>query len=79
MKFCLIAPGPEFRPVPLTTHVVGYPPAKSDFFFDRDLLERVPDILARFSENKPSLIFCSSRKGTEVAALKLANLRRFAP
>jgi len=29
--------GDEFRPVPLTVRVIGYPPSKNEFIFDRNL------------------------------------------
>ena len=64
--------GEEYRPVHIDTHVLGYPRLKSDFLFDRNLNFKLCDIVARFAEKKPTLIFCSSRKGAAQAAQQLA-------
>jgi ATP-dependent DNA helicase HFM1/MER3 len=55
----------SFRPVPLTVHVVGYPAQSSDFWFEKALEKKVPDVIARYSGGRPSLVFCTSRKSAE--------------
>ncbi|KAL8463423.1 hypothetical protein ACS0TY_034179 [Phlomoides rotata] len=54
--------GEEMRPVKLTTKVFGYTPAKNDFLFEK------------FSGGKSALIFCSTRKGAQEAAQRLAQI-----
>ena len=55
----------SFRPVPLTVHVMGYAAQSSDFWFEKSLEKKVPEVLARYSSGRPSLIFCTSRKSAE--------------
>ncbi|KAH7306285.1 hypothetical protein KP509_22G005100 [Ceratopteris richardii] len=64
--------GEEVRPVKLTTKVIGYAPAKNDFLFERKLQNFVFDILMQHSKGKSALVFCSTRKGAQEAALTLA-------
>ncbi|OVA19861.1 Helicase [Macleaya cordata] len=73
--------GEEMRPVKLTTRVFGYAPAKNDFLFERRLQNYVfvitcerhfADILMQHSRGKSALIFCSTRKGAQEAALRLS-------
>ncbi|KAF6135019.1 hypothetical protein GIB67_014068 [Kingdonia uniflora] len=61
--------GEEMRPVKLTTRVFGYAPAKNDFLFERRLQNYVFDILMHHSRGKSALVFCSTRKGAQEAAL----------
>jgi len=64
-----------FRPVPLTLHTLSYGPATSNLFlFEKNLDERVPEVVKTYSGGKQTLIFCSSKKGTETLA-KLLMLR----
>ena len=58
----------SFRPVPLTVHVASYPSQSSDFWFEKNLEKKVPEVLARFSGGRSTLIFCASRKSTESTA-----------
>lgn len=44
----------------------------ADFLFERRLNDFIYQVVAEFSGGKPSLIFCSSRKGTSEAAAQLA-------
>ena len=63
----------SYRPVPLTTHVVGLGyVGKNQFLFDKGLNKHVPDLLRRFSNDKPSLVFCHTKKQTESLASELS-------
>ncbi|CAN8276345.1 unnamed protein product [Cochlearia groenlandica] len=64
--------GEEMRPVKLTTKVFGYAPAKNDFLFEKRLENYIYDILMQYSKGKSALVFCSTRKGAQEAAQKLA-------
>ncbi|KAF9624793.1 hypothetical protein IFM89_014081 [Coptis chinensis] len=69
--------GEEMRPVKLTSRVfvtflAGYAPAKNDFLFERRLQNYVFDILMQHSRGKSALVFCSTRKGAQEAALRLS-------
>ncbi|KAF0714949.1 hypothetical protein AaE_011450 [Aphanomyces astaci] len=56
--------GPQYRPVPLELHVLGFKSFGNDFLFEKNLDQKVPDVLHKYSKGKPSLIFCSSRKAS---------------
>ncbi|PRW56253.1 putative ATP-dependent DNA helicase HFM1 isoform A [Chlorella sorokiniana] len=64
--------GEEMRPVKLRTVVRGYQPTKTDFLFERRLNDYIFEIVSEFSSGKPSLVFCSSRRGTSETAAALA-------
>ncbi|XP_043725479.1 DExH-box ATP-dependent RNA helicase DExH17 [Telopea speciosissima] len=64
--------GEEMRPVKLMTKVFGYAPAKNDFLFERRLQNFIFDILMQHSRGKSALIFCSTRKGAQEAAVRLS-------
>ncbi|XP_012568774.1 DExH-box ATP-dependent RNA helicase DExH17 isoform X5 [Cicer arietinum] len=66
--------GEEMRPVKLTTKVFGYAPAKNDFLFEKRLQNYIFDILMQYSRGKSALIFCSTRKGAQEAAQRLAQI-----
>ena len=64
----------SFRPVPLTTHVVGLGYiGKNQFLFDKNLGKEVPGLVHRFANKKPSIIFCHAKKQTETLALELTS------
>ncbi|CAN7003687.1 unnamed protein product [Brassica oleracea var. botrytis] len=63
--------GEEMRPVKLTTKVFGYAAAKNDFLFEKEIHE-FADMLMQYSKGKSALVFCSTRKGAQEAAQKLA-------
>ncbi|CAG7895419.1 unnamed protein product [Brassica rapa] len=63
--------GEEMRPVKLTTKVFGYAAAKNDFLFEKEIYE-FADMLMQYSKGKSALVFCSTRKGAQEAAQKLA-------
>ena len=63
----------SYRPVILTTHVVGLGYiGKNRYLFDKGLNKHVPSLLKRFSSHKPSIVFCHSKKETENLALELS-------
>ena len=63
----------SYRPVPLTTEVVGYGNAGgNDFKFWNNLDRQVPPIIKKFSEGRPTIIFCHSKAETERLADSLA-------
>eukprot|EP00850_Spirogloea_muscicola_P019803 SM000199S05430 [mRNA] locus=s199:136670:144105:- [translate_table: standard] len=64
--------GEETRPVQLVTRVLGYSAARNDYFFEKKLQNFLLDIITQHSAGKPSLVFCSTRKGAQDAALYLA-------
>lgn len=54
--------GEEFRPVKLQKHVCGYvSQASNDFGFEKLLDSKLLEILTRYSEGKPIMIFCTTR------------------
>ncbi|KAG0430086.1 hypothetical protein HPB47_023013 [Ixodes persulcatus] len=57
--------GERLRPVPLRRLVLGYPCAvgTSDFRFDMSLSYKLPLVIENYSEGKPTIVFCSTRKG----------------
>jgi ATP-dependent DNA helicase HFM1/MER3 len=64
----------SYRPVPLTTHVIGQGKAKgnssSEFHFWKNLDRNVPEIIVRFSNQRAAIVFCHSKLDCE----KLADL-----
>ncbi|KAK1325512.1 hypothetical protein QJS10_CPA01g01257 [Acorus calamus] len=64
--------GEEMRPVKLTTKVFGYAAAKNDFLFERRLQNFIFDVLMKHSKGKSALVFCSTRKGAQEAAQRIA-------
>lgn len=65
--------GEEYRPIPLDIHVLGYRSSKNDFMFDKSLNYKLQDVINTYSDSKPTIIFCSSRKGACSTASFLAN------
>ena len=65
----------SYRPVPLTTHVMGLGYiGKNQFLFDKGLNRHVPGLIKRFSKGRSSIIFCHTKKQTEVLATELSSL-----
>ncbi|KAK6006025.1 hypothetical protein QM012_006435 [Aureobasidium pullulans] len=64
--------GEEFRPVELTRHVCGYQPTANTFGFDAILTKKLPDVITKYSQRKPVMVFCSTRKSCAEAAKLLA-------
>lgn len=66
--------GEEFRPVKLRKHVSGYVSNNNnDFAFEKQLDSKLPDIITKYSERKPMMIFCATRKSCVATATFIAN------
>ncbi|PVI05142.1 P-loop containing nucleoside triphosphate hydrolase protein [Periconia macrospinosa] len=66
--------GEEFRPVRLRKHVCGYTSNNpNEFAFEKVLDANLPSVIKKYSERKPIMIFCNTRKSTVATAQKLAN------
>jgi ATP-dependent DNA helicase HFM1/MER3 len=66
--------GEEFRPVKLRKHVCGYVTSSSnDFGFEKTLDGRLPEVIAKYSEGKPIMVFCATRASCANTAKLLAN------
>lgn len=63
--------GEEYRPVALEKHVLGYNRSKSEFLFEKSLNYRLLEIIRRYAEKKPVLVFCQTQKGTMAACEQL--------
>ncbi|XP_063216093.1 probable ATP-dependent DNA helicase HFM1 [Bacillus rossius redtenbacheri] len=65
--------GDELRPVKLNKVVMGYSFSSSSAFqFDICLSYKLRQLLLRYAESKPTLIFCSTRKSVEHTSTTLA-------
>ncbi|KAI1848843.1 hypothetical protein JX266_005271 [Neoarthrinium moseri] len=64
--------GEEMRPVKLKKHVYGYDNAGNDFIFDKTLDGKLNLLVAKYSERKPIIVFCFTRKSCEHTAQKMA-------
>tara|TARA_R110002003_G_scaffold118_4_gene10544 strand:- start:1533 stop:3095 length:1563 start_codon:yes stop_codon:yes gene_type:complete len=54
--------GEEFRPVKLRKHVCGYVyQGSNDFSFEKVLDAKLPEVIAKYSEGKPIMVFCATR------------------
>jgi ATP-dependent DNA helicase HFM1/MER3 len=65
--------GEEFRPVLLTKHVCGYQSNGNDFAFEKTLNSKLPDVISRWSQRKPIMVFCFTRASCVATAKLLAN------
>ncbi|XP_029971671.1 probable ATP-dependent DNA helicase HFM1 isoform X2 [Salarias fasciatus] len=67
------------RPVKLKKVVLGFPCSanQSEFKFDLSLNYKMANIVQTYSEQKPALVFCSTRKGAQQSAAVLAKDARF--
>jgi len=70
---------PRERPVKLRTVVLGYTCSDSlnEFSFDNQLNRKLPDIIKDYSNEKPTLIFCATRKSCATAAKALTKEGKF--
>ncbi|CAG8531592.1 3121_t:CDS:10 [Cetraspora pellucida] len=59
--------GDEYRPVRLSRQVLSYPSDGNIFKFDKTLNDKLLDIIQQYSNGKPSMVFCITRKSTEEA------------
>ncbi|XP_042559018.1 probable ATP-dependent DNA helicase HFM1 [Clupea harengus] len=69
----------SYRPVKLRKVVLGFPCSngQNDFKFDLSLNYKMANIIRTYSDQKPSLVFCSTRKGVQQSADVLARDARF--
>ncbi|KAI8897262.1 Sec63 Brl domain-containing protein [Globomyces pollinis-pini] len=58
----------SFRPIKLVKHVFGYPLTGNQFSFEDNLKFKLMELITRYSNSKPSLIFCSTRKSATRSA-----------
>jgi ATP-dependent DNA helicase HFM1/MER3 len=65
------------RPVKLRKVVLTYPDAASDFRFDMSLNYKLSTVIHQYSDQKPTLIFCSTRKSVQQAATVVVKDSRF--
>lgn len=68
---------PNQRPVKLRTIVLGYNPTKDDFQFDNGLNHKLASIVKEYSNNKPTMIFCATRRSSLLAATTLVKEGKF--
>ncbi|ELT92384.1 hypothetical protein CAPTEDRAFT_102528 [Capitella teleta] len=68
------------RPVRLRKVVIGYPCSNTmnGFRFDLSLNYKLAQTIETYSDGKPTLVFCATRKGVQQAAALLAKEARFA-
>ncbi|GAA6085546.1 probable ATP-dependent DNA helicase HFM1 isoform X1 [Tachysurus ichikawai] len=67
------------RPVKLRKVVLGFPCGnnQNEFKFDLSLNYKMASIIQTYSDQKPTLVFCSTRKGVQQSAAVLAKDARF--
>ncbi|KAK6302426.1 hypothetical protein J4Q44_G00267810 [Coregonus suidteri] len=67
------------RPVKLRKVVLGFPCSsnQTEFKFDLSLNYKMANIIQTYSDQKPTLVFCSTRKGVQQSANVLAKDARF--
>lgn len=54
--------GEDFRPVKLRKHVCGYAGYNdNDFAFEKMLDAKLPEVITKYSEQRPMMIFCATR------------------
>lgn len=64
----------DFRPCPLRKEIYGFKPKsinESYYDFEKELTKQIPNIIEEHSMGKATLIFCSSRSGTQQVAAAL--------
>ncbi|XP_061796981.2 probable ATP-dependent DNA helicase HFM1 isoform X1 [Nerophis lumbriciformis] len=69
----------SYRPVKLRKVVLGFPCStnQTEFKFDLSLNYKMANVIQTYSDQKPALVFCSTRKGTQQSAEVLAKDTRF--
>jgi len=65
--------GEEFRPVHLQKHVCGYQTNSNDFAFEKILNGKLPEVITKWSQRKPIMVFCFTRASCVETAKLLAN------
>ncbi|EAY17253.1 DEAD/DEAH box helicase family protein [Trichomonas vaginalis G3] len=61
----------SFRSTPITSHVFGYRSCVNDWMFESSLTSKISAIIRQYSQGKPTLIFCCTRKSCEKTANQL--------
>jgi replicative superfamily II helicase len=60
--------GENYRPVPLKKIVVAQRNnSKNPFIFEQNLNHKIPELIKGYSNSKPTLIFCTSRKAAQIS------------
>uniref|UniRef100_UPI00398EC65E probable ATP-dependent DNA helicase HFM1 isoform X3 n=1 Tax=Pristiophorus japonicus TaxID=55135 RepID=UPI00398EC65E len=69
----------SYRPVKLRKVVLGFPcsSTQTEFKFDLTLNYKIASVIQTYSEQKPTLVFCATRKGVQQAASVLAKDAKF--
>ncbi|XP_035917384.1 probable ATP-dependent DNA helicase HFM1 [Anopheles stephensi] len=69
------------RTTKIERHVLNFPSASNPYRFEMNLNYKLPAIIDQYSRQKPTLVFCMSRKSVESTAKFLArsNLKRSIP
>jgi ATP-dependent DNA helicase HFM1/MER3 len=65
--------GEEFRPVKLRKTVCGYINNANDYVFERFLDSKLPEVISKYSERKPIMVFCCTKNGCKSTAKILAD------
>ncbi|XP_075792611.1 putative ATP-dependent DNA helicase HFM1 isoform X2 [Pelodiscus sinensis] len=67
------------RPVKLRKIVLGFPYSsnQTEFKFDLTLNYKIASVIQTYSEQKPTLVFCATRKGVQQAASVIAKDAKF--
>lgn len=65
--------GEEFRPVRLQKHVCGYQAGGNDFQFEKVLNGKLPEVITKYSQRKPIMVFCFTRSSCVDTAKLLAS------
>lgn len=55
--------GGEHRAVQIEKHVLGFNMVKNEFQFEQSLNYRLLDVVRKYSEGRPTLVFCQTQKG----------------
>ncbi|KAL2075798.1 hypothetical protein VTL71DRAFT_741 [Oculimacula yallundae] len=64
--------GEDFRPVKLQKFVHGFDGNTNEFAFEKLLDGKLPALLRKYSQKKPIMVFCFTRKSCETTAKMLA-------
>uniref|UniRef100_A0A182P3D4 DNA 3'-5' helicase n=1 Tax=Anopheles epiroticus TaxID=199890 RepID=A0A182P3D4_9DIPT len=69
------------RTTRIERHVLGFPFVSNPYKFELNLNYKLPAIIEQYSTNKPTLVFCTSRKSVESTARYLARsaMKRIVP
>ncbi|RFU28853.1 hypothetical protein B7463_g7496, partial [Scytalidium lignicola] len=65
--------GEDFRPVKLQKHVHGFEGPQNDYAFQKILDSKLPQLISKYTQKKPIMVFCFTRKSCEGTAANLAS------